>query len=167
YPQIFEEPTYALDEIDVYVKIMNIAQPRSILQWQLTADYSILSGGGISGNYEDELYPTQRFFNLKQLGTTPQGLHYIPITVDNKDVRAAALGDNLKGLYTIHLVNRGPAREVQLKGLPKQVKGVEMVITNQNSSNKRVKTIKVNKGKAQFILEGASFVSLFSIQEDN
>lgn len=162
YPQIFEEPTYALEEIDVYVKMMDIAQPLSILQWQLTADYSVMSGGGIFGNHEVELYPTQRFFNLKQLSTTREGLFYIPITVDKEGVRAAALGDKTKGSYAIHLVNKGATRKVSLAGLPKDIKSMNLYITNQDASFKKSGSLKVQNGNAEFELEGASFISLFS-----
>ncbi|MCX2836621.1 hypothetical protein OQ279_00535 [Salinimicrobium sp. MT39] len=162
YPQIFEEPTYALEEIDVYIKMMNIAQPISILQWQLTADYSVMSGGGIFGNHEDELYPTQRFFNLKQLSNTPEGLFYLPVKVDKEGIRAAALGDESKGSYVIHLVNKGATRNVKLTGLPKGLKTMNLHITNLDSSFKKLKNVKVQNGTAEFSLEGASFVSLFS-----
>ena len=45
YRNLFLEPWYGLDEIAQYVEICRIAQPLSILHWQLTADYSILAGG--------------------------------------------------------------------------------------------------------------------------
>ena len=162
YPQIFEEPTYALDEIDVYLKIMNISQPRSILQWQLTADYSPLSGGGIFGNEEDELYPTQRFFNLQQLGSTPEGLKAIPLTINREDVTAAALGDHNSGEYAVHLVNKGATRTVKLTGLPKDVTRMELYITNKNRSFEKMETIQVKNGSAEFSLEGAGFTSLMT-----
>ncbi|WP_029033830.1 hypothetical protein [Salinimicrobium terrae] len=162
YPQIFEEPTYALDEIDVYLKILRTATPLTILQWQLTADYSVMSGGGIFGNYEDELYPTQRFFNLKQLGSTPEGVFAIPITADKDEVTAAAFGDQSKGNYTIHLVNRGATRNVDLTGIPSTVKSMDLYITNKNSGFEKVKSVPVKNGNAKFLLEGASYVSLFS-----
>lgn len=162
YPQIFEEPTYALDEIDVYLKILNIAQPLSILQWQLTADYSVLSGGGIFGNEEDDLYPTQRFFNLQQLGATPEGLYALPVTLDKPNVTVAALGNRETGEYVIHLVNKGATRNVKLSGLPSGVESLVLYFTNKNNSFKEQKTIKVSNGKANFLLEGASFSSLLS-----
>src|SRR5690606_36636504 len=43
YPQIFLEPGYALDEINLYIRLLAICQPASILQWQLTADSSPLA----------------------------------------------------------------------------------------------------------------------------
>ncbi|MDT0687176.1 hypothetical protein [Autumnicola psychrophila] len=162
YPQIFEEPTYALDEIDVYLKILRTATPLTILQWQLTADYSPLSGGGIFGNDEDELYPTQRFFNLEQLGSTPKGLFAIPINKDKETVTAAAFGDKSKGSYAIHLVNKGATRDVNLTGLPDSVNNMKIYLTNRENSYKKIRTIEVKNGEVNFELEGASYVSLFS-----
>ena len=71
YPQIFQESSFALHEIDLYTRILAVSKPKSILQWQLTADYSILAGGGVFGE-EGPLRPTQRFWNLKQLASTPE-----------------------------------------------------------------------------------------------
>ena len=141
---------------------MNLAQPRSILQWQLTADYSVLSGGGIFGNNEEELYPTQRFFNLQQLGATPEGLHILPVKADQKNVTIAALGDKEKGQYAVHLVNKGATRNVKLSGLPAGITSMNVYITNQERSFERIKTIQVQNGQAEFSLEGAGFTSLFS-----
>ena len=70
YPRIFSEQSFALHEISPHTRILAISQPKSILQWQLTADYSLLAGGGICGD-NGPLRPTQRFWNLKQLASTP------------------------------------------------------------------------------------------------
>ena len=160
YPQIFEEPTYALDEIDVYVKIMRLAQPRSILQWQLTADYSVLSGGGVFGNDEEELHPTQRFFNLQQLGSTPEGMFAIPVTSNKPGVTIAALGDAKRNIYAVHLVNKGASRTVELSGLPAEVNALDLYLTNKENSFKKIKTVQVKNGTANFELEGAGFTTL-------
>ncbi|WP_037318564.1 hypothetical protein [Salegentibacter sp. Hel_I_6] len=162
YPQILEEPTYALDEIDVYLKILNKAQPLTILQWQLTADYSPMSGGGIFGNDEEELHPTQRFFNLQQLGNTPKGLFALPITTSNEAITPAALGDKDKGSYAIHLVNKGATREVSLTGLPEGISGLNVYLTNIESSNELIETISVENGTVNFELQGAGFTSLMT-----
>ncbi|MCF4101189.1 hypothetical protein L1I30_05895 [Gillisia sp. M10.2A] len=160
YPQIFEEPTYALDEIEVYIKILNVAQPLTILQWQLTSDYSVLSGGGVFGNTKEKLHPTQRFFNLKQLGETEKGLFAIPITSNKEGLTCAAFGDSKKGSYAIHIVNKGATRKVELSGLPKNINTMEVFLTNQENSYKKIKTLNVTNGQLSFQLEGASYVSL-------
>ena len=78
YPQIFAEQSFALYEINLYTRILAIAQPKSILQWQFTADYSVLAGGGIF-NDDGPLRPTQRFWNLKQLASTPPRSFALPV----------------------------------------------------------------------------------------
>ncbi|GAA5029961.1 hypothetical protein GCM10011506_18640 [Marivirga lumbricoides] len=162
YPGILEEPTYALDEIDVYLKILAKAQPLSILQWQLTADYSVMSGGGVFGNTEKELHPTQRFFNLQQLGATPQGSFSIPATISKKGLTVAAYKEDNNTSFTLHVVNKGASREVKIEGIPDGIDKLNVRVTNRTNSNKKVKTIKVKNGIAEYNLEGASFISFFS-----
>ncbi|MBO0322208.1 hypothetical protein J0X14_07865 [Muricauda sp. CAU 1633] len=162
YPQIFEEPTYALDEIDVYLKILNISQPLTILQWQLTSDYSPMSGGGIFGNDSQDLYPTQRFFNLKQLGSTPKGLQAIPITSSEDLVTPAAFLSSRKNKLAVHLVNKGATRNATITGIPNRIKRLKIYTTNQEKSFETIRTVSVRNGLAIVELEGASFISLIN-----
>jgi hypothetical protein len=161
YPAIFQEQTYALTEINLYTRLLAICQPESILQWQLTADYSPLIGGGIFGNNEP-LHPGQRFWNLKQLSITPKGLFAMPITCDGANISAAALGDNNKGVYSIQLVNTGAKRKIVLTGLPDGVKQLQMYITSKELSMKQDGLVKVKHGKAKFKLDATSYTSLIS-----
>jgi hypothetical protein len=161
YPAIFLEPEYALNEINLYTRLLAICQPESILQWQLTADYSLLAGGGIFGD-TTTLRPTQRFWNLKQFSATPKGLKAMQLNCSDVNVSAAALGDNPKNIYAIHLVNNGPSRKVILTGLPVRVKAFKVFVTDKNQSMKEGKPIKVSNGKAEFILKETSFTSLFN-----
>ncbi len=161
YPGIFQESHYAMEEIKLYTRILAICQPESILQWQLTADYSPLAGGGIFGN-DAPLQPTQRFWNLKQLSMTPEGLKSMPLTCDIENLHVAALGDKNKNIYTFHLVNDGPSREVVLKGLPDQLKKLRLYITDANRGVEKGELIKVKNGETRFTIGPACFVSLFS-----
>jgi len=160
YPDIFQEQTYALQEINLYTRLLAICQPMTILQWQLTADYSPLIGGGIFGN-DEPLHPGQRFWNLKQLSTTPKGLFAMPITTNNADVSCAALGDNSKGVYTIHVVNNGTNRVATLTGLPAAVKQLTVYVTNKKAQMKQG-SIKVQQGAAKFELPATSYITLLS-----
>ena len=160
YPQVFLEPTYAIKEIGLYVKIMSIDQPESILQWQLTSDYSDMAGGGVYGNTEQPLHPTQRFWNLKQLSSTPEDLHYMPISSNRPDIICVALGNNTKNEYAIHLVNKGTTRRVKLKGLPKTLKRLTVYVTDQNRDMKKVEILTSKNGSVQFILDSMSYTTL-------
>ncbi len=162
YPQIFLEPMYAREEINLYVRILAICQPKSILQWQLTSDYSDMAGGGIWGNNSEPLHPTQRFWNLKQLGSTPKGLHFMTITSNRPDITSAAMGDNAKDIYAIHLVNNGTTREVTVTGLPDNVHELRIFVTDSNKDMKEGQPVKVLNGKATFELKSESFTSLMN-----
>ncbi|MEO6980354.1 MAG: hypothetical protein ABI113_18320, partial [Mucilaginibacter sp.] len=160
YPDIFQEQTYALEEINLYTRMLAICQPASILQWQLTSDYSPLIGGGIFGNNEP-LHPGQRFWNLKQLSITPKGLFAMPVTSNKADISCAGLGDNSKGAYAIHLVNNGPKRKVTLTGLPASVKELNIYTTNKETNMKQG-TVKIKDGVAEFKMSAVSYVTLVS-----
>jgi len=160
YPDIFQEQTYALKEINLYMRLLSICQPLSILQWQLTSDYSPLIGGGIFGNNEP-LHPGQRFWNLKQLSITPKGLFAMPITCDKSNISCAALGDNDKGVYAIHLVNNGTERKVTLGGLPAKAKSFKMYVTSKEINMTETR-ISASNGKAEFKIPATSYVTLIS-----
>jgi hypothetical protein len=161
YPEIFHEPTYALQEINLYTRLLAICKPLTILQWQLTADYSPLAGGGIFGD-NGPLRPTQRFWNLKQLASTPSGVFNMPISVDNEEISAAALGNNATGTYCVQLVNNGTTRQVTITGIPATVKALKVLITDQKRNMTTSKPIAVTQGKAMFMLDTQSFTTLIS-----
>ena len=161
YPAIFKEQIYAIKEINLYIRLLAICQPLSILQWQLTSDYSPLAGGGIFGD-KDTLHPTWRFWNLKQLASTPKGLFAMPLTCDRPNLTCAALGDNKKGVYAFHLVNNGAAREVIITGLPRKLRSLRIYTTNKEDAVKEGQTIPVDHGQAKFMAGAISFITLFS-----
>jgi hypothetical protein len=107
YPEIFAESTFAFYEINLYIRICALCEPLSILQWQLTSDYSLLWGDGIYGS-EGLLRPTQRFWNLKQLASTPKGVFSVPVENNNDLINCAAFGNPATGAYAIHIVNSQP-----------------------------------------------------------
>jgi hypothetical protein len=161
YPGIFEEQTYALEEINLYVRILDICQPLTILQWQLTSDYSPLVGGGLFGNNEP-LRPTQRFGNLKQLGATKPGLQFLSMSNDGEDISSVALGNVKKNDFAFHIVNNGATREVTIKGIPKKVKQLEVYVTDINRNMEKPETLKVQNGEVVFTLDKVSFTSLMT-----
>lgn len=162
YPDIFKEQAYALEEINLYVRLLAICQPKSILQWQLTSDYSLLAGGCVFGDTTEPLHPTQRYWNLKQLAATPEGLNTMPLSVQGANVTGAALGDNVGGIYTIHLVNNGAEKKVTLSGLPKKIRHLRVWVTDKSNDMQEEKEIKVVDGKAVFQLTATSFTTLSS-----
>ncbi len=159
YPDIFQEPTYALKEINLYTRLLAICQPASILQWQLTSDYSPLIGGGIFGNNQP-LHPGQRFWNLKQLSITPKGLYAMPASCDRPNITVAALGDNARHVYAALLVNNGAKRKIVIRGLPAAVKQLQVYTTTSDHNMKQCSPVKVKKGKAKVKIEATSYTSI-------
>lgn len=163
HPAIFLEPSFALEEINLYTRILALAEPKSILQWQLTTDYSILTGGGVYGT-EGALRPTQRFWNLKQLASTPEGAFALPVTCGRPTLSCAAFGDIAKGAFAVHIVNNGAARPATLTGLPANLKELRVHVTDSRRAMEERKGIPVSGGKAQFTLEATSFTTVSGAQ---
>lgn len=161
YPAIFLEQTYTMQEINLYIRLMAICQPLSILQWQLTSDYSLLIGGGIYGK-EGPLEPTQRFWNMKQLASTEPGLNYLPVACDRPLVTCAALGNVREGKYTVHIVNNGAERKVVFTGFPVNVHSLKIFSTSKKLSMYKETPVVVQNGTAEFVLPAGAFTTLVS-----
>lgn len=161
YPAIFEEPTYAVQEISLYMRLLAICQPASILQWQLTSDYSPLAGGGLFGN-PAPLHPTQRFWSLQQLAATPPDVAYLPLTANRPNITCAALGNPARGVYAVHVVNGGATRPVTLTGLPARVKTLRCYVTDQTHKHQETASVPVAGGQARFTLTTGSYLTLVS-----
>lgn len=161
YAEIFNESTFALYEINLYTRICAICQPLSILQWQLTSDYSLLWGDGLYGS-KGALHPTQRFWNIKQLASTPADALAIPVSSDKKNVNCTAFGNIPRGEYAIHMVNNGADCHAIISGLPAEVQELKVYVTNTKDCMKAT-TVKVENGQARVYLPAISFVSVFLV----
>jgi O-glycosyl hydrolase len=161
YPAIFQEQIYAIEEINLYLRLLAICQPITILQWQLTADYSPLIGGGIFGNNEP-LHPGQRFWNLKQLASTPKNVYAINTTADQDNVTCAAMANNQTQDLAVHLVNNGAKREFIISGIPSTRKKLSLYITSKDLSMKKKTKIEVKNGEAHLTLPAVCFASLIT-----
>lgn len=158
YPAIFNETTFALYEINLYTRLCSICQPLSILQWQLTSDYSILWGDGIYKS-EGPLRPTQRFFNLKQLSMTPKDAFATTVTCNKEHVNVAAFVKPATGESAVHIVNNGAACEAHISGLPTETSQVIAYITN-SSQKAEAQLLQVKEGTVTVKMPADSFVSL-------
>ncbi len=159
YPEIFSEQSFALHEINLYTRLCALCQPVSILQWQLTADYSVLTGDGIFGT-KGPLRPTQRFWNLKQLASTPADAFAIPVSKNKADVTCAAFANISRGEYAVHIVNNGAECGAVVKGLPTHIASLDIFVTDQQKEMEKVGEAIVTNGTAEFKLLPAGFTTL-------
>ncbi len=155
YQALLLEPWYAMVEIAEYIDICRYSQPLSILQWQLTADYSLLTGGRDG----QPLAPAQRFWQLKQLGMTPAGSPALPVTCDKSVVIPCAFGDAVHG-YTVHVINPGPTRIATVSGFPANVRELRLYVTDAQRGMSELQRVAVAGGVARFTLEAMSHTTL-------
>jgi len=160
YPTIFKEPDTALGEIELYVRMLALSQPKSILQWQLTSDYSLLVGGGVYGD-TSALRPTQRFWNLKQLASTPERVSHVPITCDGA-VHCAALMNAREGSLAVHVVNNGASRPAVLTGIPVGITTLRVWRTDTQRAMQEGTPIQVRNGRASVVLDATSYMTLIA-----
>jgi hypothetical protein len=157
YPSIFLEPWYGLEEISQYVLICRTAQPLSILQWQITKDYALLSGGN-----GQPLKPTQRFWNLAQLNFTPSGSQAVDISCDKDAIVACAFRDAESGIITVHLVNNGAKRDVEIAGFPASEHELHPFITDETRGAAETPIVPINAGVARLTLDSQSYTTLMT-----
>jgi O-glycosyl hydrolase len=162
YPQVFAEQQFALYEINLYLRILALAQPRSILQWQLTSDYSLLAGGGAFGD-NGPIRPTRRFWNFKQLASTPERSFALPVACSSPNLTCAAFGNIAEGIYAVHIVNNGAARQATLTGLPANVKELRVWVTDTVRGMQEGARIAVSGGKAEVKLDATSYTTAISV----
>jgi hypothetical protein len=86
----------------------------------------------------------------------------MPITCDKPNITVAALGDDTKKIYTIHIVNNGAARNATLTGLPASVKSMNIYTTDKNNAVKKGALLKVANGAVKFHVNSESFTTLAS-----
>ena len=158
YPAIFAESTFAFYEINLYVRLCALCQPLSILQWQITSDYSLLLGDGIYGT-EGPLRPTQRFFNIRQLAMTPENSFVVPTSVNKQDINVVGYTKPATGECAVHIVNNAGASEATVSGLPEGARKA-IVHTTNRGMNSEAACYEVTGGTVTVPLPAVSFVTL-------
>jgi O-glycosyl hydrolase len=161
YPEIFFEQTFALYELNLYIRICALCQPLSILQWQLTSDYSVMTGSGIYRT-RGELRPTRRFWNLRQLASTPEEAFSLPCSSGKEEVNCAAFGNIARGEYAVHIINNGAERFADIKGLPGSVNELYVYVTDNSRGMVNTGTVTVSDGSFHVSLPPAAMITLFS-----
>jgi O-glycosyl hydrolase len=158
YRPIFNEPWYALEEIKLNLLCITLSQPRSILHWQFTPDYGLISGGS---SPQDPIRTSQRWWQYKQLSDlTPPNAAILPITSDRPEIIVSALASTGQGVSVIHIANTGPTRPATITGLPSEIKEMSCYVTDQTRSMQSIKSVAVSNGTAEVSVPALSFLTL-------
>lgn len=160
YPAVFLEPYYPLEEAKVYVRVLARSRPTSILPWQLTADYSLVAGAGVFGDSSGALHPTERFWVVKQLASSPAGSFHVPARCDRVETSCAALADRAAGVYTVHVVNDGASRPATISGFPAGIGELRVYVTDATRGMAEGARVPVRDGVARLTLDPTSFTTL-------
>lgn len=160
YQALLLEPWYALVEIGEYIDICRLTQPLTILQWQLTENYSLLTGG----RNGQPLAPAQRFWQLKQLGSTPAGARAVPVTCDKSAIVPCAFVDPVRGTIAVHLINNGATRPATVAGFAPTVKALRVVVTDFRRGMNEEARVKVVDGSATLTLDSMSYTTVTSAE---
>ena len=79
---------------------------------------------------------------------------------DKPGITCAALGNNAKKTYAIHIVNTGASRTANITGFPVGVKAITLYVTDKDHAVHKSENIKVENGKAKFHLNAVSYTTL-------
>lgn len=166
-PDLFLDERYQFDEAALYLDISRLAQPSTIMEWQLTADYSVLDGGGTYGR-EGPLTPTFRYWLLWHLAQAPAGYRHIPVDFQQPEVVAAALVGADGSQVVLHVLNGGAGRALRITGLPAGCTQLVPLVSDVASGGRRGVPIAVTGGCAEFQAPGRSLITFLGngVQHD-
>lgn len=103
---------YGLEEARMTQELLLWARPQGTQYWQFTNDYSL-----VHSDRDGKIEPTARFWILKHFtDLTPP--HSEVLAADSSDPGLLATAFRAQGSYTIHILNTGAGRPVDLAGLP-------------------------------------------------
>jgi len=113
------------------------------------------------------MLPTQRFWNLKQLGATAKGSLSLPVKCNQPSIHCAAFGNAANNDYAVHIINNAADRNTTLKGLPKDIQELYIYVTNAKKNMQYEGAIQVVNGKAKFNLESSSYITCLTSKKQD
>jgi len=134
--------------------------PITYLSGTCVSKLLLLVGGGVYGD-TSALRPTQRFWNLKQLASTPERVSHVPITCDGA-VHCAALMNAREGSLAVHVVNNGASRPAVLTGIPVGITTLRVWRTDTQRAMQEGTPIQVRNGRASVVLDATSYMTLIA-----
>ncbi len=157
---------YAVQEARMYQELLLYARPQGTMQWEFTADYSIVAVGKTPQG-EETLTPTVRYSFVRHFcNLTPYHSEALATTSDNDKVLVTAFrgqgGERDK--LTVHVLNTGAAREATLTGLPDDIESLRAVVTGETDWFVDLEPVAVTGGAASLSLEPFSLLTLTTVE---
>jgi O-glycosyl hydrolase len=160
---------YAVREMVHYQELFLHARPQAVLRWEYTADYSLVDWDRKTG----AVRPTERYALQKHWCTfIPPGSENLATKTEDGAVLLTAFRHRRpKGEaggaggfdYSLHVSNSGPARKVQLTGLPGGITELNAVRTARGVLFRKLKPEPVKNGALTLTLPRQSLTTLTTL----
>lgn len=160
----YDNYSYAVQEVRMYQELLLHARPQGTMQWEFTADYSILKQDKDEQG-KDRLTPTARFWFVKHFcNLTPYHSEALATASDNPKVLVTAFRSG--STFTVHIANLGAARAATITGLPANLTRLQAVRTSAEDSFRKLDAVAVSKGAAKLDLAAQSLLTLTTVMPE-
>ncbi|MBC8109302.1 MAG: hypothetical protein H7Z14_22150 [Anaerolineae bacterium] len=157
YRNIISEPWYAVEEAENNLRCLTLSQPASIMHWQLTPDYGMVSAGKNDG---DPIQPSRRWWQFKQLADlSPATATIFATKCDQPAITVAALGETTSVASAVHFSNVGAERKARINGLPTGAK-FHCYVTDGDRNMKQSDELLTSNDAIELTLPAQSLVTL-------
>jgi O-glycosyl hydrolase len=163
-----QRPGYGLREVRMYQELLLHARPAGTMYWEFTSDYSLV-------DYEkkpdgkSKIFPTDRFLFAKHFcNLTPPHAKAFATSSDHPKVlvTAFAAGTDPQRVYTVHIANLGPKRDVHLTGLPNGVKRFRAICTGDSDSFREIEPVSSEATEAHVTIPARSLLTLTNLPKE-
>lgn len=166
--RMYDSYSYGLREVKMYQELLLYARPQGFMQWEYTADYSLVRVRNNAAG--PELEPSARFYFLKQFSNlTPRNADVLETSSDQANVLLTAFSGNERGkpALTLHIANLGVQSEVAIEGLPSDMAEMRAVRTTEERHYEELAPVKVVNGKATVHAAARSMITLTTIPKES
>lgn len=153
---------YAIGEVRMYQELLLYARPQGTMQWEFTSDYGICKVEKAADG-TPTVVPTVRFHFVRHFcNLTPLNSDALETSSDHEKVLFTAFAgdDNGVRVLTLHIANTGAQRKATLKGLPRDVTRLRVVITDETRGFAEQEPLTPRDGVVELELPALSLTTL-------
>lgn len=157
---------YGLREMELYQELLLHAQPRALLQWELTSGYRVAHEEESASAKRAGVTPTKRFWMLAHFfNLTPPNAQLLESASVNPQILLTAFVGRQAEMrfYSCHVVNLGHEREARVIGFPDGIRRARVVRTDANNSFQEFPSALVRNGETRVTLTARSILTLTTL----